>query len=501
MTEKSHGVMPQDPNARIFGLFSLSTLMRHRALIVLCMLVAVMLGAVVGLTRSPSYTTSARILIENRQLQVTNQQDVVITEAFMDGSRLQNQIEVLRSEDMLRRLYERVGPIEISPGLRSRLMVLLPQPHAVDEVPDVESTALDVLREGLAIHRIGNSHVVEISYTADNPAFAHRVVAELLDLYLSQAAQRASEAAQMASPWLRDRLSAIGPNAVMINEARPATRPDGPGVMRIIALSVLLGGLAGGGLAFLREFRDRRVRTCADAAALVGAPCLGAIPHGVDRDHVLRHVSLVRACMAIGDGVTGIASPTDGEGAEDMARDLADLMRDEAPDTVLLRVAPGAVDEGPHVLGIDPDAFPTRAVRARLAELRTRHSHVVVAFPALIPGVEVEAMRDKLDHFVVVVAWGHCTQDLVAEAASRAPDVVRGVLVTEVNLRRLRYYSATEHQLLRTTLSQGRTVAVDDLRNRLHGAPRAAIQGIGGAMDPAKPARGVGSLRQAAPRS
>lgn len=459
MNLQSHAAMPQDPAARIFGLFSLSTVLRHLKLTAFCVLCTVILGAAVGLARSPSYTTSARILIENRELQITNQQDVVLVDTYMDASRVQNQIEVLRSENLLRLLYERVRPIETAPGLRARLKAMLTLSNSPANVPDKDTLALDQLRGGLAIDRVGNSYVVDVRYTASDSAFANRVVSELVDLYLTQAAQRANEAAQVASPWLRDRLTAIGADAVVIDAPQLALRPNGPGLMRIFLLSIVLGSLAGGGAAFLREFRDQRVRTSGAASAIVGAPCLGAISRDEANQQRLGYVALRRVRMAIGNGLIGIASATHGEGAEDLARDLAELLHEEFPDTILVRISSKTDDEQSDVLNLDPDEFSPVALDARLVDLRARHSHVVVTFPPLVPGIEVEAMRDHLDHLIMVVAWGHATQDLVAEAALRAPNILRGVVLTQVNLSRLRHYSATEHRLMRLTLAQGHSDA------------------------------------------
>ncbi len=70
-------------------------------------------------------------------------------------------------------------------------------------------------------------------------------------------------------------------NIAVLTEAVEPLEPSSPKVMRNIALSVMLGGLLGVGLAFLFEMLDRRVRTESDLKDAIGVPVLGTLAKGV----------------------------------------------------------------------------------------------------------------------------------------------------------------------------------------------------------------------------
>jgi polysaccharide biosynthesis transport protein len=464
----------QDPGARIFGLFSMATLNRHRALLAACIMLAAVAGVALALTRTPTYTTSARILIENRQLQVTNQQDVILAEAFMDAVRVQNQIEVLRSEDLLLALAERIGPVAMTEGLRDRIMALIPGPYtAAPPVSDPLQRTRDHLRDNFVIERVGNSHAIDVSYSDGDAGFAYTAVSDLVELYLEQAEARALDAAQIASPWLRDRLSAVGANAVVINSPRVADRPDGPGPLRLLAMSLVLGGMLGGALSFWREFRDTHVRTAADVEHLAGVPCVGIVPNAraaatgrsasiLDAPDAPGRVALLRVRQAIGRGgstgrVIGIAEPAATEDASLIARELARMLSREDPATLLVRVSVGHGSDlerddalGIDAVDLDAEEFTPAALFARLKGYESRYRFIVVSFPPLIPGLEVQGVHDALDDLLMVVRWGDVSRNLVAHASDKANEAgkLRGTILTRVPLRRLRHYSVDEYRLL-----------------------------------------------------
>ena len=99
-------------------------------------------------------------------------------------------------------------------------------------------------------------------------------------------------------------------NARVLDAARPSAAPIRPKVRNDLALGLLLGVLAGLGLAFVLEQLDTTVKSQADVEEKVGVPFLGLLPRvSVERDapvgelelYVYRHPksTVAEACRAV----------------------------------------------------------------------------------------------------------------------------------------------------------------------------------------------------------
>ncbi|MEN6577685.1 MAG: polysaccharide biosynthesis tyrosine autokinase [Phycisphaerales bacterium] len=63
----------------------------------------------------------------------------------------------------------------------------------------------------------------------------------------------------------------------VLNTASPAEKPTSQ-MARVMGIGLVLGLMMGGGLAFLRDWRDQRVRSADEITAILGVPILGAVP-------------------------------------------------------------------------------------------------------------------------------------------------------------------------------------------------------------------------------
>jgi len=64
----------------------------------------------------------------------------------------------------------------------------------------------------------------------------------------------------------------------VLEEAVPASEPDSEQLARVLGIGLALGVMLGGSLAFVRDWRDQRVRSADEITAILGVPVLGAIP-------------------------------------------------------------------------------------------------------------------------------------------------------------------------------------------------------------------------------
>ena len=69
-----------------------------------------------------------------------------------------------------------------------------------------------------------------------------------------------------------------GLNIHVLEQAVPAMKPSSPQMLRVIGIALVLGLMAGAGLALLRDWRDQRVRSADEITAMLGVRVLGAVP-------------------------------------------------------------------------------------------------------------------------------------------------------------------------------------------------------------------------------
>lgn len=69
-----------------------------------------------------------------------------------------------------------------------------------------------------------------------------------------------------------------GLNIHVLEWALPATEPSSPQVATFVSLALILGLIAGGGLASVRDWRRQRVNSADEIIAMLGTPILGAVP-------------------------------------------------------------------------------------------------------------------------------------------------------------------------------------------------------------------------------
>ncbi|WP_328348501.1 Wzz/FepE/Etk N-terminal domain-containing protein [Micromonospora sp. NBC_00421] len=155
-----------------------------------------------------------------------------------------------------------------------------------------------------------------------------------------------------------------------VTSAARAPVPSSRDAAPLILVAGLLGGLLVGGLvAFVRESMDRRVRTAAEASALVGAPLLGTVGRdGVGR---LSDTDLRYLVLALGRWV---------DGPKPLPLVLLSSADDERREQVTAGVAAALAQAGHQVrLGVAPESRDR--IRALLTDAQRRHPAVESARP------------------------------------------------------------------------------------------------------------------------
>jgi len=249
------------------SLFSVQAISRHRWLIVSSVGICILLGVIYLLQRPAAYTAVAQLLIDNKVLQL-NQQNAMFAASHLDLALVHNQIRILRSQSIAKKVIANLELLS-DPEFQT--------PHLLDAASH-QSWALDAFENNLSVVNLGASHTIEIRYTASEPENAARITNEITRVYLEEQAASNARAAQLASAWLRDRISALGTNARVISEASPPTRRAGQSNASIIVASAFAGLMLGIGGAFLRDLLSRTIGVAEEAAQLSATSSLGVLP-------------------------------------------------------------------------------------------------------------------------------------------------------------------------------------------------------------------------------
>jgi polysaccharide biosynthesis transport protein len=164
---------------------------------------AFLIGAVYLARATPLYTASTQVLLEQRE----KPPGLEVSDGRVDNySYMENQLAILRSDSLLRRVV-----------IKERLAISRPdakEPQSADAAKEMSTSAeeqpirnaINSLRGGLGISRLGDGQVLNISIAWNDPVRAAQLANAVADAYVVDQLDARLEAAKRASGWLSDRL-------------------------------------------------------------------------------------------------------------------------------------------------------------------------------------------------------------------------------------------------------------------------------------------------------
>lgn len=479
-------------NVRPRPSFGLGSLRSRKWLLGIGTLACLALAALYVGVRPTSYTASSQLLIYIRQ--VLTGPDQAILPGRADLPMVQNQIELLRSGNVLAKVVETLQLTkdpEFLSSLRSSPQAQKRDPAqpatATDSAAAAFRAALVALNSKLSIRQVGTSHLVTVSFKASDPEKAARIVNSVIRIYLQERG-RASDAASSKAPTLREIYQSLGPSAQVISEAEPPITADGPPAALILVAAALFGLGTTAALTLLLDALDDRIRGAHQMEYVLGLECLGVVPRfpsvddGSEDGAARRLLSaespvLRRAAAMVDDALAGeprtigVTSILPGEGATTLAIGLAlasaasgkrVLLIDAVPDNPAISrwVAslscapprPGAnpepavigdvvkVQAGLHVLslaegyGDESRLMPRGLLDDILNAAEASYDLVIVDMPSLASGPQVRAAAQSLDGFLLVVKWGATKSELVRQAFRSAGQAQPKFIGTMLNM-------------------------------------------------------------------
>lgn len=200
---------------------------RYFILIAATTLLGIVLAVAYIVTAVPLYTAYGQLLIDVKVPQLATEQWREAGSA-LDSAQIESQIAVLRSEPVALAVVRRLDLLSDPAFMASE-----PAASGSDAKPsaatapasDSQQTrseeekltaAASRVQGGLGIRRLGFAYVLEISYTAADPAFAARLANAYMQAYIDDQISMRSETAREGSEWLEKRINAL---RLQMNEA------------------------------------------------------------------------------------------------------------------------------------------------------------------------------------------------------------------------------------------------------------------------------------------
>jgi capsular exopolysaccharide synthesis family protein len=193
---------------------------RRWSILGLTLMVAV-LAWLVASGMHPQYRSTATLLIEQGKPKVISIEEVY-NQGLMQREDYQTLVEILRSEELARKVVERLklsthpayDPRQAVPGWSARLMDKLwpverESTLAAPNEEDIVNAVAARVRGGLQIQLVRNSQLVRISFVSPDRELAAKVPNTLADVYIESDLESRVAMTQKASEWLRERMGEL----------------------------------------------------------------------------------------------------------------------------------------------------------------------------------------------------------------------------------------------------------------------------------------------------
>lgn len=325
---------------------------KHKGKLLIWTLLCAMSAAFYARSRDPVFTATASLLLEPRRQAVTSAREVAAP-ATLDLSRADSEIQVIRSERLLTKVFnnlELASHPELQPrppGLLRRLISRVtgklpdtPEPAQPAGTTDMRAGAASraELRQiafanftgRISTRRVGQSYVIEISYVSSDPELTARVANSAASAYLLQSVGAKADAAASGAEFLQQRLDALSAqvkaateavregslptlptpdaDARIIGAALVPLGPSGPGTSLIVIFGAALGLMTGFLTLAIASLFDRRVPNGEVLQRETGLPCLARIPDVGGWSWRRRHDRLDMERLAVSDDDTGFGA-------------------------------------------------------------------------------------------------------------------------------------------------------------------------------------------------
>lgn len=256
-------------------------LRRYQWTILLTTTASFLLTLVYVMTTTPIYTASSLVIVEPKYSSWSNSVvGNVNTQVVIDSGQIESQIQLIKSAAISGPVYRGLRLADTSlfrlrPSLFSETAAYLGGRPPPDVPPQLDSENIGALGNMTGVRRIGQSYVIEISFSAASRQLAAQICNSITSAYIADRLKSRIEAAQNGNEILSTKLSTLNEqsqqldqviatgdldvdklpsaDARVISAAIVPLRPSWPRPVPLLALSILIGGTLGFMLGILRR--------------------------------------------------------------------------------------------------------------------------------------------------------------------------------------------------------------------------------------------------------
>lgn len=202
--------------------------LRRRRWVVLLAVSTVTLVALVGsFLSTPLYRATATLQIERHNPDILTFREISQVDyswaAYNDF--FQTQYKILATEAIARKAAESLDLLshpefessQNGPGLRARILSLLPRVGTTQPLDPLDAAALRVLA-GLEVSPVRNSHLVHVSWVSPEPTLAPRVANAVTDAYIQYTLESKFSTSDQAAEFLVDQIGTLRREIAAIEE-------------------------------------------------------------------------------------------------------------------------------------------------------------------------------------------------------------------------------------------------------------------------------------------
>lgn len=209
------------------GEFNLSILLRivfvRRRIIVGTAAAVFALTALVVFRMTPLYDAKSLVMLDQRQNKVVDV-DAVLSGLTTDPTSIENQLQILRSRNLIGRVVDKMQLAEVRNSDRQDdLFTTLaryanpmnwfappPKPLTLRELKEkARNRAINAVLAAETVQTVGRSSAIEITFRSPDPVKAMDTANAIADAYVEDQLNAKFEATQKTSQWLADRLEQL----------------------------------------------------------------------------------------------------------------------------------------------------------------------------------------------------------------------------------------------------------------------------------------------------
>jgi polysaccharide biosynthesis transport protein len=207
---------------------ALTFVRRQYAVIGIIAAIMIALGFVYIYTTPPSYTATATMLIDTKNLPM-QLQSTMFSDLSVDSGTVESQVEILKSDSIalavIKKLNLTEDPEFVGPGggLIGTVLSAVTGLFASDNAPvsDFALTrgAVNAFQNRLSVQRVGLSYVIAISFRSLSADRAAQIANAVADAYIDDQLEAKYQTTRRAGVWLQERLGELREQASIAQRA------------------------------------------------------------------------------------------------------------------------------------------------------------------------------------------------------------------------------------------------------------------------------------------